>query len=289
VGVRLGVPAAAPRQLIAVVAAALAIGAFAQTAAVAAPKTGHARADFERGVKAYQKQDYKTAAEAFSASYDAEADTETMFAWAQTERQLGRCDTAIDLYNRLLAGSLQAANREAIEKAKTECRELLAAMVGKPGGKPEHVPTGSDERDSGDTTDAGTGSAGDDTVTVEQPVTVTRRAHVDHQWWQDPVGDTLTGFGVAGLVLAATFDIESQSRYAAASNVSTEKEYDSELARANTDRSIAIATGVGGGLALGIGISWYVLHHGDEEPKRHHALSGWIGNGGVGMVVGGAW
>jgi hypothetical protein len=120
-------------------------------------------------------------------------------------------------------------------------------------------------------------------------VAVTRNAHAEHQWWQDPVGDTLTGLGVVGLVLAAGYDLESQARYAAASNVNTEKEYDNELARANSDRSAAIATGVGGAVALGVGISWYVLHRSEEDPKRHRVVTGWIGNGGVGMVVGGAW
>ena len=60
---------------------------LAASPADAVPKDGKARAAFDDGIAAYQKADYAGAAAAFGKSYGIEADVETLFAWAQAERQ----------------------------------------------------------------------------------------------------------------------------------------------------------------------------------------------------------
>src|SRR5688500_6981072 len=110
---RLAVHAGAHREkMIGRIALALVV---ATSSAVAAPKTGEARVQFDRGVAAYTKGDYATATEALGASFVLEADAETLFAWAQTERKLGHCDRAIDLYAKLLAMDIPAENKPAIK------------------------------------------------------------------------------------------------------------------------------------------------------------------------------
>ncbi|HEY5951023.1 MAG TPA: hypothetical protein VIV40_36275, partial [Kofleriaceae bacterium] len=100
--------------------------AIAGGSAIAAPKSGEARVQFDKGVAAYTKGDYAAAAEALGASFVLEADPETLFAWAQTERKLGHCDRAIDLYTKLLGMSLPAENKQAIRVQINECKAIIA-------------------------------------------------------------------------------------------------------------------------------------------------------------------
>jgi hypothetical protein len=108
----------------------------ASSAAVAAPKAGEARVQFDKGVAAYTKGDYAAAAEALGASFVLEADPETLFAWAQTERKLGHCDRAVDLYTKLLAMDLPAENKKAIRVQISECKAIIADQKAKPATKP---------------------------------------------------------------------------------------------------------------------------------------------------------
>src|SRR6185436_14201758 len=94
-------------------------------AADAKPRRRDARVAFDRGVTAYQKGNFEAASEALGKSFTLERDVDTLFAWAQSERKLEHCDKAIELYEKLLAFNLPAANREAVETKLTECRTQL--------------------------------------------------------------------------------------------------------------------------------------------------------------------
>ncbi len=80
---------------------------------------------FDKGVAAYTKGDYATAAASLSESYAREGDPETLFAWAQAERKLGHCSNAVELYNTLLAFDLPAENKKVIETQLDECKQIL--------------------------------------------------------------------------------------------------------------------------------------------------------------------
>ena len=63
---------------------------FASTAS-AVPKGTEARAAFDKGVAAYKKADYVGASDALGRSFTLEADADTLYAWAQTERKRSLC------------------------------------------------------------------------------------------------------------------------------------------------------------------------------------------------------
>ncbi|MDQ3366993.1 MAG: hypothetical protein M3680_16340, partial [Myxococcota bacterium] len=110
--------------------ACVAIGAlFASAPALAAPRSKGAKAAFDRGVAAYEQSDYAGAARALRQSFDLEPDVETLFAWAQAERQQDRCDNAIALYNKLLAFDLPAENRQVVLTKLDECTAIIAAAA----------------------------------------------------------------------------------------------------------------------------------------------------------------
>jgi tetratricopeptide (TPR) repeat protein len=269
------------------VAIALVSSQLAIPCAQAAPKTSRARAEFDRGVKAYQHEDYATAALAFSASYDAEADTETLFAWAQAERHRGRCDTAIELYDRLLGGALPAANRAAIQKAKSECQAIVTS-----GHTAEPHSSGSDtpvvvEEGSGDE-----GSGSDEGSDVA-PVVVRHPRYVQRAWWQDPIGDIVTGAGVVGLFIGAVNYLEYRDKASALDGPQTPSETDAEVEqevnRANNDRGLAIGGTVVGGVLVVGGVVWYVTHRREETQRPRHVVTGWLAPRGGGVTVMGSW
>ena len=116
-GRRLSIHAGAPRrQEVKLGLVALLAIVLASPLAGAVPKDGKARAAFDQGIAAYQKSDWAAAAEAFSRSYSIEADVETLFAWAQAERQQEHCDKAIELYNKLLESKLPDENKQVVSE-----------------------------------------------------------------------------------------------------------------------------------------------------------------------------
>ena len=117
----------APRARIAmaVVLAGVALVAVARSAD-AKPRRRDAKAAFDRGIAAYQKGNYQGASDALGKSFDLERDPDTLYAWAQAERKLDRCDKAIDLYQQLLAFNLPGTNKEVIENLLAECRKIVA-------------------------------------------------------------------------------------------------------------------------------------------------------------------
>ena len=104
---RFAVHAGAYRQALSI---AIAI-AVSGTSAHAAPQGHDARAQFDRGVAAYQSGDFATAAEAFGRSNALENDLETPFAWAQAGLKPSHCDKAVELYGKLLAMDLPVENK----------------------------------------------------------------------------------------------------------------------------------------------------------------------------------
>ena len=114
---RFAVHAGSHRQ--ALIAAILVSAATAQ----AAPKDKEAKKMFDKGVAAYTKGDYAAASAALSESYAREGDPETLFAWAQSEKKLGHCGNAVELYNTLLAFDLPVENKKVIEGQLAECKQ----------------------------------------------------------------------------------------------------------------------------------------------------------------------
>lgn len=184
---------------------------LAAHAATAAPKGAKARQEFERGVKAYQKQDYPAAAAAFEDSWRDEQDVETLFAWAQAERLQNHCDVAIDLYKKLDKFNLNAENRQLIVSKKRECQEQIAAQ--KPPDEPvvhdpPEQPPPHDEPEPPDHPD--------------RPEHRKRPHREAGHWYEDALGDSLMAVGLVGLgagtglLVASHDDAQLSSTYGSA-------------------------------------------------------------------------
>jgi hypothetical protein len=266
VGHRRPVHAPTHRQLSAVVASALVLTVPPSLPVGAAPKSSQARVDFDRGVKAYKAADYRAAAQAFKESYGVEPDAETLFAWAQADRQLGRCAEAINHYDQLLARSLPDANRSAVEQARAECADILSKQQG------------SDVTDD----DPDDGS--------DRPSVITSHTPPEHHvWYQDPIGDVIAGLGLVGLVVGAGFAVASNSAYSSAFHAPTEMDFYNDIAAGSDDHTHAVQFAIAGSVLVAAGAGWYLLHRSADPPRKRHVVTGWLDRSGGGLTFFTAW
>jgi hypothetical protein len=248
-------------------AAALVVGAVT---AHAAPKKKDARAHFDRGVAAYTKGDYAAAVEALGMSFAIEKDPETLFAWAQTERKLGHCPTAIELYKQLLTMKMPAANKQAVQVQIRECSDIIAADQ-KPNpdktvdAKPveqkhiEQEPVEPKPVEPVSVTTESVETAPAQDVTVVQPE--------QRSWWKDPIGGVLVGAGAIGIGLGVVFIVQARAADSDKNQAASYPEYESLADRAESRGRLGVISLVAGGaLALG-GIAWYATHKPSSETR----------------------
>jgi tetratricopeptide (TPR) repeat protein len=247
---------------VAVLAIAL---AFAPQAA-ASPKGAQAKAAFDRGVVAYQKGEFAAAADALGTSFKLEPDVETLFAWAQAERQLENCEKSIELFNKLLGFDLPTENKKVVQGKIDECKAIIAAKQPK-----DPVPTPAPVKP------------------VEDPPQVVKPLPDDppttpgrSPWWKDPIGDGLVGLGVVGLGVGGYFLISArQAEQESRKNIDKFQEND-DLAQSRGKIGV-ISTIAGGVLVVG-GIVRYATRGGGGGQERR-TVTGWLTPDGGGIAA----
>lgn len=223
--------------------------ALIATVANAAPKTPKAKAAFDVGVRAYKKGNYEAAAKALEKSFELERDADSLFAWAQTERQLDHCEKAILLYENLLTFTLPKANKAAVEKNLDDCR--TAVQVQKQLTKPEPPPSPPPK-------------------VVEQPPPPPPPEPAGpprHHWYKEPVGWTLTVAGIAGVAVGIGY-LSAGSSAGASAELNNHKDRAQYLHfndLANTDGKIGIVATFAGSALLAGGVIYFLTHR-DTEP-----------------------
>jgi tetratricopeptide (TPR) repeat protein len=284
---RLAIHAGSPaRQKVSAWLAALAVLSLASPAA-AAPKGAPAKAAFDRGVAQYQKGNFAAASEQLAASFKLEADPETLFAWAQTELQLERCDKAIELFEKLLAFNLPPENKKVIASKIDECKAILAKQPANPK-QPEKTPEKQPEKQPEKTPEQppespASGPADPGTPPVaDGPTTGPARS----PWWKDPIGDTLVLGGVAGLVVGGLYLRSSQSK---ANDLDqkpppNDREFGEAKDRIDSHGKIGVISATVGGVLLVGGIVRYATRGGGGSKERT-AVTGWISPDGGGFAA----
>lgn len=235
-------------------------------AANAAPKGAAAKAAFDKGVAAYTQGDWAGASEALGKSFELEADVETLFAWAQTERKLEHCDKATELYGKLLQIDMPAENKAVVESKLSECKQILAQAP-----KAEPVVTSPPKADPAPEPVRSPGGS-----TVDEP----------RAWWKDPVGGALVGVGVVGLGVGGVFLVQARAADEDKASAATYGEFQRLEDRASSRGKLGVIGLIGGGVLIGAGIVWYATHgHG----KQRAQVTGWLAPDGGGVVALGAF
>jgi hypothetical protein len=287
----------------------------ASSAAFAAPKSGEARVQFDRGVAAYTKGDYAAAAEALGASFVLEADPETLFAWAQTERKLGHCDRAIDLYGKLLGMDLPAENKQAIRVQISECKAIIADQkpakpvdkATKPADKATKATKPADKATKPADKSIGTKPVDKavETPPVETPVQTppleqqpietaqldTTPPHEEPRpitnegraWWKDPVGGALVGAGAISIGVGIVFLVQASAADADKADALLYPEFESLADRAESRGRLGVIGLVAGGALATAGVVWYVTH----KPSSERAVTTLVLPSGAGVAFSG--
>lgn len=86
-----------------------------------------AQAAFDAAQKAFAAGDFATASDKLERAYMLEPEPELLYPWAQAERNLDRCASAIDLYQKFIDSDPSERMVEAAKQNIARCEETLAA------------------------------------------------------------------------------------------------------------------------------------------------------------------
>lgn len=258
---------------------AFATVALLSSTVLAAPKKKAARAQFDKGVAAYTKGDFAAAAEALGKSYALEADAETLFAWAQTERKLDRCDKAIELYDKLLAmPKLPEENKDAVRIQIEECRAIL--QVRPPEPTPDAAPVDAPPDEAPEPTAP---AVTDASAEPERAPVSTPKAEGTRAWWKDPVGGALVGLGVVGLGVGTVFLVQGSGADSDKESAATYEEYQALADKAESRGQLGVISLVAGGALVTGGIIYYAT----RSKPADNTVSGWLAPSGGGLALSG--
>jgi len=237
----------------------------------AAPKGAAAKAAFERGVAAYQKGSFDTASEQLATSFGLEADPDTLYAWAQAERQRGKCDKAIELFEKLLAYELPEANAKVVREKLAECKAMIGGQSAQPVEPAPVKPA--EPKPVEPAVEPAPEPAGPRSEPT--PTSPERRA-----WWKDPVGGVLVGAGVVGLGVGSYFLLSARSADRDAEAATSYVDFEEHSQLAESRGRTGMITTLAGAALVGAGVVWYVT----REPERS-TVSAWLSSEGGGVVA----
>jgi hypothetical protein len=269
--------------------------------AFAAPRRPAAKKQFKRGVAAYTKGDYAAASAALARSFKLEADAETLFAWAQTERKLEHCDRAIELYSKLLRMDLPAANKKAVSVQIDECKEILAAQQPAPEHDPQREADrpneregrsdrpnereGRSERDGiGEPDSSASGSASSSELGSVSAGEV-HTSNEGHAWWKDPVGGALVGVGLVGVGVGAVFLVQAHAAEADKASAGSYEDFHALDEKAHSRGQLGVVGLAAGGAFIAVGALWYAT----RKPSSSPTVTGWLAPTGGGLAVAGGF
>jgi hypothetical protein len=271
---------ARPRQVAVALATALALVA---SPAIAMPKKRAAKAAFEKGAKAYKKNDFAAARDAFAKSYGQEADPDTLFAWAQAEAKLDNCGRAIELWERLAKFDLPAQNREAVQLKIDECKAVLAkdptpAPVPEPTPTPTPTPVAPDPAPEPAPTPVVAPLPDPGPPPPETPRPPPSR-------WKDPVGLTMIGLGLVGVGVGGAFMFQARSADQEKEDATDHAAFLAARDRAESKGKVGVIGLAAGGVLLVGGFTWILT----RSPKEQPVLGAWVDGDGGGIVVTGGF
>ena len=215
-----------------------------------------AAARYEKGIELYTAKEYAKAIGELKAAYDLDARPEYLYALAQAVRLSGNCVGALPLYKEFLdkdpPPELAAPARDLVKLCEEAIKPPEAPAPAAPAA-PEKAPPPPDDR---------------------------------RAWWKDPIGGALVGTGSIALGVGVTFWILSSSSQKDAEDAETYQDYKDHIEKAQSRRTIAIASLVAGTALVGGGVARYLMlpKARDKEPA---ALTFYFDGAEGGLVVAG--
>jgi tetratricopeptide (TPR) repeat protein len=237
--------AAAAAAALALALAGSATPARADGPGPAGPAATVARPRVEAGVRAYEAGDFAAASREFEAAYRIDPAPATLYAWAQSLRQGGRCSEAIDAYRRYLATNPDELQAAAATTGIALCEAAKPAPAAAPA--PPAPPS------------------------AAAPADTPRRA-----WYHDPAGGALVIGGVAMAAIGATFFVLAERSIDRAEREPLRDRFVEQLDEATQRRRLGYAgAGLGAALVIG-GIVRYATRGDGRAPIAVTATPGMV-------------
>lgn len=234
------------RLLVRSIALVCALGVSTQGWAL--PKQPEAAKLLEEGQVKYKAENFDGAIEDFKNGYEIEADPAFLIAWAQAERQRGRCRAAVRLYQRFLATDPPEVAQEFARDGIVRCADQLAADQPLPDAD---EPLATDPDGDPPTDDPPSGVEPDEAEQAPKP-------DKRNRWYRDPLGTSLVAVGVAGAGVGAGLLIGAQVEFNRGSG--DYGEFDERVDRIDNLRIAGGAVlGVGAAILIGGVIRWVVV------------------------------
>jgi tetratricopeptide (TPR) repeat protein len=210
---------------------AITLALAALLAGSAGADTAEARKHYDRGMRAYNLQDFKGALTEFQRAYVEMPDAAFLFNIAQAQRQLSEYEAASKSYHLYLASAPDAPNRDQVLKlieqadhAAAEARDRAAATPA-PAARP---------------------------VAVGTPVVVAATPEpAPRKWYASPAGWSLAGLGVVAVAVGGGLVGVAVSERNQAVDATTQAAFDTHHNRSITlQQSGFPLIGIGGGLLV---------------------------------------
>lgn len=244
--------------------------ALADPAAQAPALHGKASADFDRGLAAYRRGNYRAAARAFAAGYAIQPHPDFLFPWAQALRLAGDCAAAVPLYRKVLATVATPRDRRSVQRLIDECHTDTDESTPPPSEhapEPEPAPTTA--------TEPTPAPPPPESASTPAPIAPAPGAHAAigissraprRPWYGDGWSATLTAAGTVAVGVGAGFLIAGKVAADGAAAADTLGTFAADSHNATIRYRVgAVALGVGGAL-VAAGVVHYVLT-GSPGPK----------------------
>jgi len=232
-----------------VVAAVSAGRANAQSSPAAPAMSDEVRAHWERGLAEHAAGHYQAAGAEFATCYRLAERRECLFAWAQTARLGGDCETAAELYRRYLQIELSPRQTEAAKTQLAVCEAAIAARQSQ--------------------------------WAQREASAMRREVPPRAPWYRDGWGDALVGAGVVGLAAGAWLYVAA--RRDAAATAPTYGDYEDRFHGAERTRTWSLVALGAGSAAIAAGVAHMVLRDASASPAPEPRVGLAVGAAGLAL------
>lgn len=202
---------------------------------------------FDEAQKAFEQKDYATASDKLERAYLIEPAPELLYPWAQAERNLDRCESAIDLYQKFIDTDPGERMVGAAQQNIDRCKETLAAQ--QPEEPPPVPEVGSDDE-----------TAPRDDTPPAKPKGEQGQDDGAKNIGRDPAGAVLVSLGGVGVIAGAVLlGVASKQAKKTANDGNEHTTYLDMRKAALTQRNAGIAVMVVGGALIVAGAIRYGL------------------------------
>jgi tetratricopeptide (TPR) repeat protein len=214
------------------------LGMLFASADALADSTDDARAHIAKATRAHKEAHYEESRVELEAAFALDPKPDLLYAIAQVEAKLGRCDEATEHYRRFAATQSDPRVARVVEQAITACVPAVPAGA---SSEPAAAPPS----------------------TASERATVAAAPAQPERWYRDAVGGALVGGGAVAALLAIVEYRSALSDLDAAGDRATTTSlprYHERVDSAHGKRTTALVLAGAGAALISAGVVRYVLH-----------------------------